>query len=200
MMGKSKKNKDFLSQIEKAQKERSERESEEKAIQEASESNLSADEEFQRIFALSKPFNRLGEFYEFENNLPKKMHPKDREELVSKVADYLQVDSARLELAANPHPSDQLHGMQNPLLDSLSCKLGVSLRHVLTPPVVDCLLCNKPLTRNNKPTHAALHTLSGKHSLLHLVIWLFSISNRIRCLQALRSARNTALSVVPALG
>ena len=162
-MSKSKRNKDFLSQIEKAQKEHSEKESQKKASQEARKTNLSADGEFQRIFALSKPSNRLGEFYVFENNLPKRMHRKDREELVKKVEENLQVESARLEIAANPHPSEELHGMQHPLLDSLSCKLDVSLCHVLVPPVVDCLLCNKPLTRNNKPSHAALHTLSGKH-------------------------------------
>ena len=57
-------------------------------------------------------------------------------------------------ITKTPQPDDTFNftGDQHPLLDALSCKLGYSLLHILAPPTVVCLLCDKPLTRNHKPS------------------------------------------------
>ena len=43
-----------------------------------------------------------------------------------------------------------------PILDDLSCKLGISLRIILAPPTTICILCQKPLVANNKPVQVIL--------------------------------------------
>ena len=47
-----------------------------------------------------------------------------------------------------------------PILDALSCKIKLNLRHIIAP-ITSCLLCHKDLVANNKPAHVPLHTLKG---------------------------------------
>lgn len=162
-MGRPKKN-NFLQDIQNAQKKRNDETCETNSKEsEAGTTGVSAAEEFEKNLSLSNPADRLGEFNWFERNLPLIMHPKDKGDLIREVETHLRVQEASSQIVNNRYSSHHLHGMEHPLLDSLSCKLGIGLKHVLAPPVVSCLLCRKTLTRNNKPTVAALHTLNGKN-------------------------------------
>ena len=46
------------------------------------------------------------------------------------------------------------------LLKYLSAKLGFSLK-ILCPPVKSCILCERKLTLNNKPTQVIVHNVTG---------------------------------------
>ena len=158
---------DFDSQIQEARKKRHEEEQkrnrekqrEEGTVPETSEG--SGDAMFQQVLAAANPADICGEFYWFEKNLPPNMFQKDKDELVKKVKDKMGVRKARETLAKNPDMKPHILGKRFQILDALSISLGVSLQHILTPPTQTCLLCEKPLTRNHKPTLAALHTLDG---------------------------------------
>ena len=79
-------------------------------------------------------------------------------------------------ITKTPQPDDTFNftGDQHPLLDALSCKLGYSLLHILAPPTVVCLLCDKPLTRNHKPSPMVLFTQTGIEKKLYLNLYSFS--------------------------
>ena len=46
------------------------------------------------------------------------------------------------------------------LIKYLSTKLGFSLK-IMCPPVKSCLLCERKLTLNNKPTQVVVHSVTG---------------------------------------
>ena len=75
-----------------------------------------------------------------------------------------EIKKALVETSYDEDEDITILGKRFPILDSLSCKIGISLQNILAPPVQNCLLCEKPLTRNHKPSMAALHTLSGSWS------------------------------------
>ena len=111
--------------------------------------------------AAANPADIVGEFFWFERNLPRTMFDKDRDELMKKVEDNMKVNEAREALPKAPSTNSHFQGKRFPILDALSCKLGISLQNILSPPTQTCLLCGKRLTRNNKPALAALHTVAG---------------------------------------
>ena len=109
----------------------------------------------------ANPADIVGEFYVWERGLPRTMFEKDREELIKKVEENMKVAEAREALPNAPSTYAHFQGKRFPLLDALSCKLNISLQHILAPPTQVCLLCGKRLTRNHKPSLAALHTVAG---------------------------------------
>ena len=163
---------DFDSQIQEAKKKRHEEEQkrnrekqrEEGTVPETS-SEASGDAMFQEVLTAASPADICGEFYWFQKNLPPNMFQQDKDELVQEVKDRMGVRKAREALAKNPDMEPHILGKRFQILDALSISLGKSLQHILTPPTQTCLLCGKTLTRNHKPTLAALHTLDGKERL-----------------------------------
>ena len=76
-------------------------------------------------------------------------------DLVHLVKTELGVDNLKLCGRSN------FKGDNYPILDALSCKLGISLRHILAPPTTSCLLCGKDLVSNHKPSQVPLHSVNG---------------------------------------
>ena len=102
----------------------------------------------------------LSEYFNFLRNLPD-LISSEKQKIVNIVKKEWNIDH----LLENIHKLDfERHlmniGEGNNLIDQLSTKLGQSLR-VICPPVKNCLLCNKNLAVNNRPTQVIAHTLNG---------------------------------------
>ena len=108
----------------------------------------------------ASPADVIGEFCFFKKKLPV-MLEKDKSELINQVRDHMRITEMKRLLVDDPNEEVSLPGENFPLLDALSVSMGVSLQHIVAPPTTSCLLCNKQLSRNNKPSIAALHQLSG---------------------------------------
>ena len=87
-------------------------------------------------------------------NLPDLLN-NQKSDLIHLVKTELGVDNLKLCGKVN------FRGDNFPILDALSCKLGLSLRHLLAPPTSSCLLCAKPLSPNHKPVQVPLHSVDG---------------------------------------
>ena len=59
------------------------------------------------------------------------------------IIDHFRVDEA----LANLKLEKRLENEETPLLDALGAKLGMSFTYILAPPVHQCLLCSKPLKK-----------------------------------------------------
>ena len=93
------------------------------------------------------------EFLKFRKNLPKLL-PSVHKDLVQLVKRELQIKNVDIdEEQLNPAGSE-------PLLPALGNKLGQSLR-ILAPPVINCLVCSKKLTKHHPPVQVSLLTNSG---------------------------------------
>ena len=114
---------------------------------------------FYEVMSSASPLNVLGEYDYFEKSLPELLDNAEKE-LLQKVHDHMKVEEMKKVIGSDSGKVGH-KGKQFPILDSLSCKLRISLRHILAPPTHVCLLCKKKLQRNNPPTQAALHTLDG---------------------------------------
>ena len=114
---------------------------------------------FDEVMSSASPLNVLGEYDWMRKNLPELLDNAEKE-LLQKVHDHMKIEQMKKVIGSDSGKVGH-KGKQFPILDSLSCKLGISLRHILAPPTHVCLLCNKKLQRNNHPTQAALHTLDG---------------------------------------
>ena len=90
----------------------------------------------------------------------KKLLDATREDILSKVRYYLRIEENK-KIVSECDESVSFTGSDYPILDSLSIKLGLSLRNMLAPPSLNCLLCKKLLQRKNPPSQAILHTQSG---------------------------------------
>ena len=102
----------------------------------------------------------LSKYLDFLRDLPDLIFI-EKEKLVNIVKKEWNIDH----LLENIHKLDfERHlmniGEGNNLIDQLSTKLGQSLR-VICPPVKNCLLCNKNLAVNNRPTQVIAHSLNG---------------------------------------
>lgn len=156
----------FASQMKDAKRKRTEMEEEKKRSEgEAKCSDRSADQAFEEIMRSASPADIFGEYCWFKKNLPKTLLKCDRADLLKEVRENMRIGEIKKTLAESSFDEEEditILGKRFPILDSLSCKMGISLQHILAPPVQDCLLCGKQLTRNHKPSMAALHTLSGR--------------------------------------
>lgn len=154
----------FAASMQDAKRRRTEME---KRKESSDSDSRSADTVFQDIMKSATPADIFGEYCWFKKNLPKNLLKRDREELVKKVKGHMRIGEVKKALVETSLDEDEditILGKRFPILDALSCKIGISLQNVLAPPVQNCLLCGKLLTRNNKPSMAALHTLSGSWS------------------------------------
>ena len=158
----------YLAQMEEAKRRKLEEDSKvkvgevaEKKREEKEEHKSSSDERFQTMLAKATPNDIYGEYLFFLKMLPK-LQNNAEQELIKTVRTNLKIDEVKLELS-KPSSGERLNlkGDQYPLLDALSFKLGLCLRNILAPPTDTCLLCEKPLQRNNKPTVVPFHTLGG---------------------------------------
>ena len=114
----------------------------------------SASEMLSKMLLHASPDDILGEYIWFLKNLPDLLN-NQRSDLIHVVKTELGVDNLKLCGKVN------FKGDNFPILDALSCKLGLSLRHLLAPPTTTCLLCSKVLIANNKPAQVLLHSVNG---------------------------------------
>ena len=114
----------------------------------------SAGEILSKILAEATPDDIIGEYIWFLKNLPNMLN-NQQSDLVHLVKTELGVDNLKLCGRSN------FKGDNYPILDALSCKLGISLRHILAPPTTSCLLCGKDLVSNHKPSQVPLHSVNG---------------------------------------
>ena len=119
-----------------------------------------ASEFFEMTIAKATPADVLSEYSYFLRNLPNLIE-KTRGELISEVETHLNIDIAKQALAQGDDMAHMNLKAGFPILDSLSMKLGLNLRRVLCPPVTQCLLCGKNLTRNHKAAIVPFHTDEG---------------------------------------
>ena len=151
----------FLAMMEEAKKQKiGGGEDEPKKINEE-EPPKTADEAYQKILSTSTPCDVYFEYLYFLKRLPKLLTNVEVE-LVEKVKSELNINEVKRRISEQVNRDEvNLKGDAYPILDALSFKLGLPLRNILAPPCQDCLLCEKPLIRNNKPTVVPLHTLNG---------------------------------------
>ena len=94
------------------------------------------------------------EFLKFKKNCPKLL-PLVHAELVQKVRKELQVQNVDID-------EEQLSPAGcEPLLPAVGNKLGQSVERILAPPVTNCLLCSKQLSKHNSPLQVSLLTNDG---------------------------------------
>ena len=114
----------------------------------------SASEMVAKMLLQATPDDILGEYIWFLKNLPDLLN-NQKSDLVHLVKTELGVDNLK------PCGKVNFKGNNFPILDALSCKLGLSLRHLLAPPTTSCLLCAKVLIANHKPVQVPLHSVNG---------------------------------------
>ena len=98
--------------------------------------------------------DRYYEYQTYKKNCPKLL-PSVQLELDQLVLQGLRVENVDVSV---PHlnPCGSM-----PLLPALGNKLGLSLDHILAPPVTDCLLCDRQLTKHHPPVQVSLLGLNG---------------------------------------
>ena len=138
----------FAASMQDAKRRRTEME---KRKESSDSDSRSADTVFQDIMKSATPADIFGEYCWFKKNLPKNLLKRDREELVKKVKGHMRIGEVKKALVETSLDEDEditILGKRFPILDALSCKIGISLQNILAPPVQNCLLCGKLLTRN----------------------------------------------------
>ena len=114
-----------------------------------------SDEFFRSKMISSSKQDRYLEFQLFRRNCPKLL-PAVESELDALVKKELLVESVDVD--------DPLlhHDKTMPLLNALSNKIGLALEHILAPPTIHCLLCQKLLVKSqNPPVLVSLMELEG---------------------------------------
>ena len=119
-----------------------------------------ASELFEMTISKATPADILSEYTWFLKNMPQLIEPA-KTELIENVKTHLKIESVQQTLAQGGDMSDMNQRGGYPILDALSFKLRLSLRTILCPPTTHCLLCDKDLTRNNKPALVPFHTDDG---------------------------------------
>ena len=117
----------------------------------------SKEEYYDRVLKNSTNMDRVLEFFMFKREADKLL-PHLREELVKLLRGELDVDKALADLTLERRMTAS---EGTPLLDALGAKLCKSFSHILAPPTFSCLLCARPLKKNNEPSNVVLFTLSG---------------------------------------
>ena len=171
--GKRQRGNDYLYLMEDHQKKNEKEQSEANKDNERKiDGKESSDELFEKAMGKACPLEVLSEYTWFMNHLPK-LVDKEEENIVQMVQRHLKIDQMK---KAVGHFSDENFNRDPddpfPLLDSLSCVLGISLRFIAAPPTKTCLLCCRDLRMSsNKPSHAtlSLHTGSGPQLLTKYV-------------------------------
>ena len=94
------------------------------------------------------------EFLKFKKNLPKLL-PSVHADLVHLVRKELQIKNVDID-------EEQLNPAgREPLLPALGNKLGQTVERIIAPPVLNCLICSKGLTKHNPPVQVSLLTNDG---------------------------------------
>ena len=119
-----------------------------------------ASELFERTISKATPADILSEYTWFLKNMPQLIEAA-RSELIEKVKTHLKIDAVQQTLAHGGDMADMNQRGGYPILDALSVKLRLSLRTILCPPTIQCLLCDKDLQRNHKPALVPFHTEEG---------------------------------------
>ena len=129
---------------------------------EENKEEVSAQKLFDDLIRAASPGDILTEYLWFKRNLIPKLLDSIGTHLLMQVRTHLNIDEAKEKLCESTSgESVKLEGDRFPILDSLSCLLGVCLRNILAPPVQKCVLCQGSLTLLNKPVSVPLHTLAG---------------------------------------
>ena len=119
-----------------------------------------ADQHFEQVLANATPADVMGEYYYFLKKFPTLLKTVEAE-ILDKVKMNLKISEMKQKIN-QPNAEDKVRKCEDfPILDALSFKMGLCLRNILAPPTQICLLCDKFLTRNHKPTMVPLHTLNG---------------------------------------
>ena len=123
------------------------------------EEEITAEALFRGVLKDASPADILSEYYWFEKNLIPQLLEHVGTDLMNEVKQHLGIDQATqmVSSATRVRPT----GESFPILDALSFHMKLNLRNILTPPVQKCLLCEKPLQKNNKPVNVPLHKTSG---------------------------------------
>ena len=116
----------------------------------------SASEMLEKILKEASPDDIVGEFLWFLKSVPKLLN-NQISDLVHLVKTELDVGKKEKKLCGKFNFS----GDSYPILDALSCKIGINLRTIIAPPTTKCILCKKELTPNHKPIQVPLHTMNG---------------------------------------
>ena len=119
---------------------------------------LTSQEYFSKLLTTATTLDKILEFLLFKRNLPDLL-PEVKTDLETLVRTELQVEEALAKINLG-HGVTSEHG-ETPLLDALGLRIGQPLAHILAPPRVDCLLCEKRLTKHHHPSTVALFALTG---------------------------------------
>jgi hypothetical protein len=159
MAGRKRKS-DYLEQIMNVKKAKTEADKAEAAkIEEETKEDATADEHLARILKNSSSSDIMYEYLTLKKRMPKLLN-NEESNLLHEVKKELKINEIEKE---NWVKVEQNYKGENnhPILDALSFKLGMSLKHILAPPTTKCLLCKKFLIPKHKPVQVALHTTSG---------------------------------------
>ena len=115
-----------------------------------------ATEMLAKLLSQATPDDILVEYLWFLKNLPNLLN-NQKSDLIHLVKTELGVADLDEKLCGRLN----FKGDNFPILDALSCKVKLNLRHILAPPTTSCLLCHKDLIANHKPAQVPLHTLKG---------------------------------------
>ena len=113
-----------------------------------------AEDYLNKVLGTSSKQDRLFEFLKFRKNCPKLL-PEVHLELDQLVQQGLQVENVDFRVPQLNPPGSE------PLLPALGNKLGQSLVRILAPPVTECLLCDRLLTKHHPPVQVSLLGLKG---------------------------------------
>ena len=161
LSSKAKGGNNFLDQINETKRKREkEKEKDRKERKLGPKSTNPAHQSFLDLLNSARPADVIGEFCWFKKKLPV-MLEHDKSELIRQVRGHMRIKEMKKAFLEDDDNEMILAGENFPLLDALSVWMGVSLQHIIAPPTTKCLLCNKKLSKNNKPTLGALHQMSG---------------------------------------
>ena len=98
----------------------------------------SASEMLEKILKEASPDDIVGEFLWFLKSVPK-LFNNQMSDLVHLVKTELDVGKNEKKLCGKFNFS----GDSYPILDALSCKIGINLRTIIAPPTTKCILCKR---------------------------------------------------------
>ena len=107
-----------------------------------------------------QPEEILTEYTTFIRNLNPNLIVSEKTEVIKKVQFELGIDCIMANLSKLNFNKILSIGTGHEIIEHLGIYWGKSLKF-LCPPVTECLLCSKPLTKNNPPTQIVFHTVPG---------------------------------------
>ena len=100
------------------------------------------------------------EYTDFLRNLNPNLINSEKSDLVKKVKNELGIDCIQANMIKLDFTNIMHNGRGYRLLDRLGIFWGKSL-NFLCPPVTECILCSKKLTKNNASSQVVIHSTDG---------------------------------------